>query len=116
MSYASERMKVWRAANPDKAYNLHLRNYLMKNYGITVEEFQRMVDVQGNRCAICTRHLTDLVRTDSRGRFYGRLYVDEDATKSRIRALLCKDCNIGLGMFKEEPMLLEMAKVYLQCA
>jgi len=31
-----------------------------------------------------------------------------------IRGLLCDDCNIGLGKFKDNPTLLEKAKEYLE--
>lgn len=40
--------------------------------------------------------------------------VDHNHFTQKIRGLLCKDCNIGLGMFKDNPILLHNGALYLQ--
>jgi hypothetical protein len=42
------------------------------------------------------------------------LVVDHCHKTNVIRGMLCNHCNRGLGHFKDDPMLLEFAKVYLQ--
>jgi hypothetical protein len=39
--------------------------------------------------------------------------VDHDHQSGKIRGILCNHCNRGLGHFRDDPLLLEFAKVYL---
>lgn len=72
-------------------------------YGITPEEYQKLVDEQNGVCKICSG-------TDS-----GRpLSVDHCHKTKRIRGLLCTRCNLGLGYFKDEPERLRRAAEYLE--
>jgi hypothetical protein len=54
---------------------------------------------QAGRCAICPRE--------------GRLCVDHCHTRNRLRGLLCRKCNLGLGQFDDSPMRVMRAALYL---
>ncbi len=41
------------------------------------------------------------------------LAIDHDHSTGDIRGVLCSRCNCGLGMFRDDPELLEFAKVYI---
>ena len=41
------------------------------------------------------------------------LVVDHDHKTNKIRGMLCNRCNQGLGQFKDDPELLEYARIYL---
>ena len=40
--------------------------------------------------------------------------VDHDHKTGHIRGGLCQNCNTGLGMFRDDPTLLELAALYIQ--
>lgn len=105
--YAAERNKKYRATHPDmrdrRDYE-HKRG-LRRNYGITVEQYQAMFEAQQGKCAICGNHQSECKR---------RLAVDHDHDTGTIRALLCDNCNPGIGYFKHSVERLELAIRYLK--
>lgn len=79
-------------------------NNLLYRYGITDDEYDAMVEVQQGRCAVC-RQEPD-----------GRLFVDHDHRTGQNRGLLCHNCNLGLGHFKDDPDVLRAALDYLEAS
>jgi hypothetical protein len=57
---------------------------------------------QAGRCAICPRE--------------GRLCIDHCHTRNRLRGLLCRKCNLGLGHFDDSPARVLCAALYLMQA
>lgn len=62
---------------------------LRRRYGLTMTEYDAMVERQGGTCALCLEPPT-LVR---RG-LPPRLFVDHDHATGRVRGLLCNECNL----------------------
>src|SRR5260221_6560575 len=80
-----------------KIYPTTLRNRnLLRDYGITLAQYDSMLIEQGNVCGICG---------GLAGGSSGRFHVDHDHLTNKVRALLCYTCNIGLGSFKDSPEL-----------
>lgn len=81
--------------------------WLRSRYGLTVEGRTKMLAAQRNRCALCPRSLT--VRT---------AHIDHDHACARgrgsVRGLLCRACNVALGMFGDSPSRLRGAAAYLE--
>lgn len=73
------------------------------NYGVSVEEYNERIEKQNNLCAIC--HTEDTERA---------LSVDHDHKTGKIRGLLCKSCNLGIGNLKENSKILQSAILYLE--
>ncbi len=68
-----------------------------------------MSDRQGRVCAICSRPEKQLRRGVLK-----RLAVDHCHTTGKIRGLLCAACNVTLGKFGDDPVLLDVAAAYLR--
>lgn len=87
-----------------------LRKYkadIKRRYGISYEEYVKILEAQGGGCAICGSDVNQNSRTS------GKLFVDHCHTSGRVRGLLCSKCNHALGLFNDNPSLLEKALTYL---
>jgi tRNA splicing ligase len=73
------------------------------------EEYEKVLLSQRGVCAICNKVNTI---TSKKGKIF-RLSVDHDHNTGEVRGLLCHDCNIGLGKFKDSTLLLSKAISYL---
>lgn len=70
------------------------RQYALKNnYGITVEEADKMLQDQDYCCKICGLFESDAPKC--------RLYVDHNHKTGKVRGLLYQNCNNSLGHAKE---------------
>ncbi len=78
-----------------------------KKYGLTVAEYDELLERQKGQCAVCGR-----TREDA-GRF---LAVDHCHNTGNVRGLLCQECNLALGYMRESPELLRRAADYLEAA
>lgn len=75
-------------------------------YNITQEQYESKLKEQQNGCAICNKSLQEI---DIR-----HVHVDHCHTTGITRGILCRDCNHGIGNFKDEIKLLEKAINYLK--
>lgn len=86
---------------------------LRRQYGISLEQYKIMHNLQENKCAICKTHQDD---------FKNAFSVDHDhsccsgkiSCGKCIRGLLCDNCNHGIGKFKDSTKLLQSAIIYLE--
>lgn len=99
-----QRVKNWRINNPNKAEKKRLRD-ILRRYDITEKQYNELFKFQKGKCAICGTHQKNLNR---------KLGVDHDHITGEVRGLLCSACNTGLGLFKDDFELLEIASDYLQ--
>ena len=71
-------------------------------YGITGDEFRRMLKEQGSKCPICNRNI---VKNPS---------VDHDHLTGKIRGLICNKCNLAIGNAEDSPDRLKVMANYLE--
>jgi hypothetical protein len=92
--------KAWGVKNPDLLKNGKLK----ARFGINIENFKALLKKQENKCGICQ---ADFLETTP--------CVDHDHLKGKngVRGLLCRNCNTGLGGFKDNPELLHRALQWL---
>lgn len=74
------------------------------NYGISIQDYNRMFTEQNGCCAICKRHQTE---------FNKKLHVDHNHETGKVRGLLCHNCNLSLGRFQDSPEVLKAAWEYV---
>jgi hypothetical protein len=97
------RARLWYRANKERLSVLNSRQKRLYKYGITPEEYDTLVDKQGGMCAIC-----GVVPSTKQG-----LCVDHNHTTGKVRGLLCRTCNLGLGHFGDSVQRLQAALQYL---
>jgi hypothetical protein len=96
--------KVYRKENRDACRDKDLK----KSFGISLADYARMVADQGNKCAICDCHETQM-----RNGFLKALAVDHNHQTGAIRGLLCAACNQAIGKFGEDRDIMLSAIRYL---
>jgi len=74
----------------------------LKRYGISKEDYLALLADQEGLCAICEED-------NDRG-----LVIDHNHLTGVVRGLLCRQCNMALGAFQDNPLLLLRAAAYLR--
>jgi len=77
---------------------------LLSTYGITIIDYNFILEKQNNCCYICKKH---------KSKFKKDLAVDHNHITGEIRGLLCFRCNFGLSYFSENLETLQNAVEYL---
>ena len=88
----------------------HRARNLKRRYNMTMDMYLDMIADQHGKCPICWHEL-DLEPLCPRSK--KAPVVDHDHATGRVRAILCADCNRGLGMFGEDPDTLWAAVRYI---
>lgn len=77
---------------------------IKKRYNIDVSDYDKLLEEQGNACAICET-------TEPQGQ--GRFHIDHNHSTGEVRGLLCHNCNLGIGQLQDDPVILAEAIKYL---
>ena len=107
--YASDAAlaKLYRKPAGPKGKSKARDTYLRKEFGIGIDEYDRLLADQGGMCAIC----------DASENYKGRRFaIDHCHDTGAVRGLLCDNCNRGLGLFKDNTDRLDKAIEYLWIA
>jgi hypothetical protein len=81
------------------------RKMVLRRHGMSLEEYERLLALQGGVCAICQKAPRR-----------GLLCVDHCHRTGMIRGLLCAKCNSGLGFYDDDPNRTQAATHYLRAA
>ncbi|MDQ3574990.1 MAG: endonuclease VII domain-containing protein [Actinomycetota bacterium] len=113
---AIARVKRWQQANPERVNatqrarrakpEAKLREragHLMRKYGMTIEQYDAMLEAQSGGCFICSRPPREDIS----------LHVDHDHATGKVRGILCFRCNNALADFGEDPDILRKAASYV---
>jgi hypothetical protein len=123
-----EKNRLYKQTNPDywrdwcKKNSERYRNYYLtyyknnrlrvraRHYDLSPAAFGLMELQQRSCCAVCGKAEN---RRTKHGLTYA-LAIDHNRTTGAVRALICGDCNLGIGKFKDDPKLLRAAAEYLE--
>jgi hypothetical protein len=108
---ANEWQKQYQANCPEEARRRRKDRTLQREYDITLNEYEILWNIQGGNCAICKKPETEVNQRIGKPK---QLSVDHDHKTGKIRGLLCKRCNQGLGLFQENSGFLLNAYSYLE--
>jgi DNA-directed RNA polymerase subunit RPC12/RpoP len=90
-----ETAKRYIKAHPRKlTFEEHKRKNLKYSYGLSLEDYMKMLLKQSNRCLICGRE------------FVGELFpvVDHNHKTKEVRGLLCNRCNLFVGLVEDRDL------------
>lgn len=96
---------------PERLAEIRRKNLssALRRYGMTLAEFEQMMNRQKGLCAICGN------AADPNGvKAAGRLHIDHDHTTGQVRDLLCNHCNRGVGAFRDDPDIMRKAITYIE--
>lgn len=93
-----ERVKEYRKADEWTLYKRCQRR------NISPDDFFKAVEAQENKCPVCNQELGEITETA----------IDHNHDTGEFRGVLHKECNRGLGLFKDNPETLRRAAEYLE--
>jgi hypothetical protein len=95
-----------------KRYSLDYarKDHRKQTYGIDDATYQAMFEAQGGVCAVCKQ--PEKLRSQ-RG-IVAPLAVDHCHKTGRVRALLCRDCNLALGYMEDAPERIKALLAYAE--
>ena len=82
---------------------------LKKKFGMTLDDFNKILNNQFGGCAICGDVSPAPVRSDQRHGFV----VDHCHETGVVRAILCQSCNKAIGFLREDPTIAQRTADYL---
>jgi len=97
-----KRKQAWHKTELGKLSSANTK--LKARFGVTLEQYKTLLVKQNHACLICGVKDTELEH---------RLAIDHCHTTGKIRGLLCKQCNLGLGNFRDNQVYLRQAITYL---
>ena len=89
--------------NVKKNYGSARHYHLKRRYGLGAAEVERMLDAQLWTCLVCDTSLS-----------LKAAHVDHDHATGAVRGILCFNCNGGLGQFRDNPITLRRAALYIE--
>jgi hypothetical protein len=100
---------------PEHRLEGYKNKHLKRNYGLTLFEFNKMLDEQQGKCRTCDRALDrERYKTaKGKGRSPSEPMVDHCHTNGLVRGILCLHCNTALGHIFDSPDILNNMIAYL---
>jgi hypothetical protein len=82
-----------------------IKNERRRRYGLTDDAFLCLLSGTNGKCSICFKEFESECSAP---------FVDHCHESGRVRGLLCRNCNIALGLFRDDVQILSKALGYLE--
>lgn len=99
----------WEAQSRDIAFRKRRNSVLKTKYGITIDQYESLLAQGDGACWICAR--PEAIKRPN-VKYPDSLSVDHSHSSGLIRGLLCRNCNWGIGAFKDDAERVELALQY----
>lgn len=80
----------------------------LRKYGITKDEYWRIFELQRRKCKVCGKEGNPHKNSNR------PLVVDHSHVTGKVRGLLCRNCNSGIGLLQDNVKILKNAVKYLE--
>lgn len=97
--------EIWRKKNYDKWLENMYFSTIKRKFGISKEDYIKLLTSQQGVCAICGGGPTGKAKY---------LSVDHDHETGKIRGLLCNNCNAAIGFLREKHINIQLAAEYIR--
>ena len=104
------RTNAYVAAHPKWLQRYKRSRHLRLMYGLTIADYQRLLQKQKGKCAICKRPEHKISNKSGKKQ---PLVVDHNHKTGEVRGLLCCRCNRSIGLLEDDPRLLLAAYKHL---
>jgi len=94
-----KKMGYWCCKDCEKTYNF--KYY----YDFPLSSYKKLLKEQNESCAICGIHNSKLKES---------LFLDHNHNTGKVRGLLCRKCNSGIGLLGDNMAILKKAISYLE--
>jgi len=97
--YLQDYRRKWNSEHQVYKKEKHYKSH----YNLTLQDIEEMLIKCENMCPICNTNIT--IKNSA---------IDHDHSTGKIRGILCRRCNKGLGHFKDNSQVLIKASEYLE--
>ena len=103
LTYQEKCKRVEPTAYKTRVYRI-AKNYQLKAaYNMELADFNALIELQAGLCNLCTKPMKPGKGT----------HIDHNHDTDKVRGLLCSNCNTGIGLLEEDPVLFSAASEYV---
>lgn len=95
--------EMGKTTSPLRCWDCREVRYICYRYKLSPARYRSIIERSKGKCAICEVEFSATVKAS----------FDHCHATGKVRALLCRGCNIGLGCFSDNPTALLRAVAYL---
>lgn len=94
----------WKDNNRESYQRVKRKAHVKAKYGVSLEWIDEQLEQQDNKCTLCDTQL-------HKGK---NIAIDHCHKTGIVRGIICRPCNSAMGMFNDNPALIERAIEYLK--
>jgi len=109
----SKRAQAHAKENPEM-FKDRVKRYNVRKYGMSVEQYNKIIKNQKNSCAVCKKSFSELNDSPHIDHDHSCCSESVRSCGKCVRGVLCRRCNMFLGTVSDDIIILENAIKYLR--